>query len=175
MPTRGEAMTFLEQSAPLLFGPVGSMLYIGHRHDTHPWWRTGFAKALKSPLISINDIDAENLRGSRDVVPECVGFHHGDIRIPGAVPDGFGLVFWDEGPEHVPQKEALETILMLKSRHDQVLISCPWGYQKQGTDPRDPEFHHWAPMPEHFEEIGMTARVFGEMFPAGHGNLVAWF
>ncbi len=171
MPTRGDAFSFLIDDGHVLFGVVRSMLYVGHRADTHPWWRTGFRDALGSPRLGVIDIQAANLSSADGLVTDMV---LGDIRTYDT--SGFDLVFWDEGPEHVPRDEALSTCarLMASSR---VLISCPWGHQPQGSGPDDPEFHHWAPMPADFESIGMSARTFGQMFDGhglGHGNLLAW-
>jgi hypothetical protein len=174
MPTVQGAFDYLQEHGHEHFGNVGSMVYVGHRHDTHPWWRTRFAAALGNPLISIVDIQQCNLDSSKPVVLQCVDFILGDICDPNTLQPGYGLVFWDEGPEHVAKKKSLETIKMLIEKNMHVLISCPWGYQQQGTDSSDPEFHHWAPMPADFLDLSMKVLCFGEMFPEGHGNLIAW-
>ena len=150
------------------------MLYVGHRSDTHPWWRTTFAERLGVTRIAVVDLQAPNLQTAAGFTSEL---YLGDIRGPDTTPPGFDLVFWDEGPEHVPLDDAAECIRALRARHGRVLISCPWGHQPQGTGPDDPEFHHWAPMPEHFSVLGMESRTFGEMFDGrgkGHGNIIAW-
>lgn len=172
MPTVGPAFSFLEENAGRLFGASPSMLYVGHRSDTHPWWRMQFADALGGPRISVLDIQPGNLQTARDFASELI---LADIRT--APVSGYGLVFWDEGPEHVTREEALDTLRSLAAANDHVLISCPWGCQPQGSGPGDPEFHHWGPMPEDFESIGFTAATFGTIFDGrggGHGNLLAW-
>jgi hypothetical protein len=116
------------------------------------------------------DIDRGNLMTAEHVTKEL---YHGDIR-QSDCPHGFGLVFWDEGPEHLPRDQSLEVCKWLAERNTRVLISCPWGFHKQGDNPRDPEFHHWGPLPEDFQAIGWQARPFGVIFPEGHGNLIAW-
>ncbi len=146
------------------------MLYVGHRGDTHPWWHDTFAKRIGASRIAVIDIDKGNLQTAAHVTSEL---YHGDIR-QNDCPRDFGIVFWDEGPEHLPREESLEVIRWLAERNRRVLISCPWGYQQQGAGPSDPEFHHWGPQPADFESIGMTARTFGTEFPGGHGNLIAW-
>ena len=174
MPTVQGAVNYLNENAHIIFKDTKSMVYVGHRSDTHPWWRVEFASAIGNPAISIMDIQQTNLDQSKGVVLNCVDFILGDIRKPNDLKGGYELVFWDEGPEHVSKVDALVTIEMLMKKNKHVLISCPWGYQAQGSGPSDPEFHHWAPMPEDFESIGMTAMTFGTMFPGGHGNLIAW-
>jgi hypothetical protein len=175
MPTVGTAFQFLEREWAPARAPVDSVLYVGHRADTHPWWATDFRHALGGPSLAVLDL-----------VPACAdsASRHtsdllvGDVRSPGSLRGRvFGLVFWDEGPEHVPRGDALACLSRLMSEHRHVLVSCPWGHQPQGSSPSDPEFHHWAPDPSDFESIGMATRCFGTRFSAGgvgHGNLIAW-
>ncbi len=177
MPTHGEAFTWLEQNAVSMFGPsIGSILYVGHRGDTHPWWRTTFADLIGRPALDVVDIVPGNL--PTDLVAEGLlrTCFHGDIRTCEA--RDYGLVFWDEGPEHVSREDALSICTKLARDNGHVLISCPWGLQLQGSGPDDPEFHHWGPMPADFESIGFRAATFGTMFGGtqgqGHGNLIAW-
>lgn len=173
MPTLNESFDWLRDEGPRLFGPVSSMLYVGHRRDTHPWWHRTFAPALGVARIAVLDIVHDNLITAAGITTEL---YHGDVRDESLVPR-FDLVLWDEGPEHMPRQEALDVLTALMRRHRSVLISCPWGYQPQGTGPDDFEFHHWGPQPSDFEAIGMTARVFGTEFDGrgkGHGNLIAW-
>ena len=172
MPSHGLAFRFLEDCAARLFPCVRSMLYVGHRSDTSPWWRTEFHGLIGGPALAVIDIQAANLDSASGFASKLI---HGDIRTCAAA-RGFDLVFWDEGPEHVPRDEALATCAELMG-HGQVLISCPWGHQPQGSGPNDPEFHHWAPSPADFESIGMIARCFGTPFDGnghGHGNVIAW-
>lgn len=173
MPSLQPAFQFLEENARELFGEVRSMLYVGHRLDTHPWWRTTFSEVLGGPELSVLDIDFTNLQTAAPYTDRLI---HGDIRA--IKPAGYDLVFWDEGPEHVPREEALELLRLLMSLNRHVLISCPWGYQPQGHGPDDPEFHHWAPQVSDYESIGMFGRTWGVEFDGrggGHGNLLAWF
>lgn len=172
MPTVGPAFQFLEQHGANMFGLTESMLYVGHRSDTHPWWRTEFARAIGSPRLAVLDILQTNLDTASGFASELI---HGDIRT--AQVSGYSLVFWDEGPEHVARDEALDTLRTLAIYNDHVLVSCPWGHQPQGSGPDDPEFHHWAPQPADFESIGFQTAAFGTMFDGrggGHGNLLAW-
>ncbi len=173
MPTVGSAFDFLTEKGAEIFGSVGSMLYIGHRGDTHPWWHNTFAKVIGADRLAVVDIDRGNLGTAAHITGEL---YHGDIR-QSDMPIGFGLVFWDEGPEHLPKEESLALIRHLAERNRHILVSCPWGYQPQGSGPSDYEFHHWGPMPADFESIEMQTRTFGTMFTGGgigHGNLVAW-
>jgi len=172
MPTLGPAFDFLEREWAPARAPVRSMLYVGHRGDTSPWWRTAFRDALGGPGLAVIDVQPGSLETARGHADRLI---LGDVR---ACPEAgsFGLVFWDEGPEHVPRDEALALLAGLAGRTS-VLISCPWGHQPQGTGPDDPEFHHWAPEPEDFASIGMSARCFGARFDGrggGHGSIVAW-
>lgn len=178
MPTVGETFKFLDEHGSSLFGQVGSMLYVGHRSDTHPWWHNTFAPSIGASRLAVIDIDSGNLQSAQHITSEL---YLGDVRQTDC-PTGFGLVFWDEGPEHLPRDVSLELCRHLAEHNAHVLISCPWGFQKQGNDPRSHEFHHWGPQPSDFEGIGWTARTFGTMFThdggegtsRGHGNLIAW-
>ncbi len=175
MPTRNDACSFIETIVAELI-PCRSMVYVGDRHDTHQWWHTTLHTALACPDIDIIDISEKNLQGSRDRHSKLVRrFIAGDVRTTELV--GYDLVLWDEGPEHVPREDALLTLSRLIMDNSHVMISCPWGYQPQGSGPDDGEFHHWGPMPDDFESIGMKVRLFGTMFDGtggGHGNLIAW-
>ena len=181
MPTTGGAFDFLagewatefRRRSPVLNGPNPSMLYVGHRADTSPWWHTTFAPACGIERLAVIDILEGNARSADHITKEI---YIGDVRDVKLVPS-FDLVFWDEGPEHMPKQESREMIQLLERIHGQVLISCPWGYQPQGSGPQDVEFHHWGPIPGDFESIGMRTRTFGTMFDGsgvGHGNLIAW-
>lgn len=172
MPSLSPAFEFLEREWAPTVAPIASMLYVGHRGDTHPWWRTSFRVALGGPEIAVIDIQRGNLDTASGFTPSLIC---GDIR--GADVRGYGVVFWDEGPEHVPREDALAAIARLAERNSVVLVSCPWGHQPQGTGPSDPEFHHWGPEREDFESIGMSVRCFGTRFHdggQGHGNIIAW-
>jgi hypothetical protein len=172
MPSLGTAFQFLEAEWAARAHPIRSMLYVGHRGDTSPWWRTAFRAALGDPDLAVIDIQRGNLDTAAPFTQDLI---HADIRRC-AEARRFDLVFWDEGPEHVPRDEALETLAGLMP-WTSVLISCPWGHQPQGTGPADPEFHHWGPEPEDFAVIGMDSRCFGTRFHEGglgHGNLIAW-
>lgn len=172
MPSTDLAFNFLTEHGREMFGIAGSMLYVGHRSDTHPWWRTTFRDVIGGPRLDVIDIVKANLDSANEFAS---GMFHGDIRSFDA--SGYGLFFWDEGPEHLPREEALELLHRVSQCNDHVLISCPWGYMPQGNGPGDPEFHHWGPQIADFESIGFQARVFGTEFDGhgnGHGNLIAW-
>lgn len=175
MPTVGTAFRFLEREWGPQRSPIGTMLYVGHRHDTHPWWATDFRRAVGGPALAVLDVASSGLSSAERHTSDLV---LGDVRDRDVVGTRcFGLVFWDEGPEHVPRAEALDTLSYLMAAHRRVLVSCPWGLQPQGSGPDDPEFHHWGPEPADFESIGMEARCFGTRFDErgiGHGNLLAW-
>lgn len=170
MPTFQGAFDYLTEHGPELFPNCRSMLYVGHRSDTHPWWHQTFAKVLGVTRLAVLDINEGNLRSAEHITKEL---YLGDIRQTDA-PKGFDLVFWDEGPEHLPKDVSLKLCESLAADHRHALISCPWGYQPQGRDANDIEFHHWGPMPGDFQAIGWIAMTFGTMFPHGHGNLIAW-
>lgn len=171
MPTRGDGFLFLEREWAPARAPLGSMLYVGHRSDTSPWWSDRFREALGGPELAVLDVVPAQLQSAGGITTHLF---HGDVRSPESVPRRFDLVFWDEGPEHVPREDALACILMLRERRGGVLASCPWGMQEQGSGPSDPEFHHWGPVPDDLTGIGMRVRAFGSPFPGGHGNLIAW-
>lgn len=173
MPTTQDAFDFLSHRGRDVLGECHSLLYVGHRHDTHPWWHETFARHLGVSRIAVIDIVPTNLSSAQSITNEL---YLGDIRQSDA-PKGFDLVFWDEGPEHMSKADSLATCEHLNKMNGRVLVSCPWGYQPQGSGPEDVEFHHWGPTPEDFHAIGWTVRTFGTMFNgrgAGHGNLIAW-
>lgn len=171
MPTVGAAFNFLEENASHLFKNAKSLLYVGHRYDTSPWWHKIFASKIGIERIAVIDIVKDNMMSAAEITKEL---YCGDIRDKDIIKDCFDLVFWDEGPEHMSKQESLEMMTQLSKTHKQLLISCPWGYQAQGSGPNDHEFHHWGPLPEDFESIGMITKTFGTIFPSGHGNLIAW-
>ena len=181
MPTTGGAFEYLagdwaaefRRRSPVRNGPWPSMLYVGHRSDTHPWWWQTFAPACGIKRLAVVDIVKANAESARHITDEIYACDVRDLSLP----QPFDLVFWDEGPEHMAREDALRMIPALAGLHGQVLISCPWGYQPQGAGPNDPEFHHWGPQPADFQSIGMTVRTFGTEFDGlghGHGNLIAW-
>lgn len=170
MPTHGDAFTYLTENCLNIFGPCESLLYVGHRGDTHPWWYQTFAAKLGITRLAVLDVDKGNLESAAHITKEL---YLGDIRQTDA-PRGFDIVFWDEGPEHLPKDVSLRLCEHLASVNRRALISCPWGYMPQGRDPNDYEFHHWGPQLEDFQSIGWVALTFGVEHPNGHGNLIAW-
>lgn len=174
MPNFSHAFSFLQHTGPSLFRDVRRMLYVGHRNDTAPWWAREFSDALGVTHRAVIDIDGRNLGTAAGLADELF---HGDVLTHPIVLAGWDMVFWDEGPEHVPQDRALARLVEMMAHNRNVVVSCPWGFQRQGEGPSDPEFHHWGPDPEDFMGIGMMARAFGTRFMdngSGHGNVVAW-
>lgn len=172
MPSRGEAFSFLDEHGASILGRHDRMVYVGHRSDTHPWWYQTFAPALGVSRLTVVDIFAPNLGSANHITGDLI---HGDILDSSTVGHGPGLMFWDEGPEHVTRDQFMPWPRMMTGVGWDVLISCPWGYQVQGPDGANlSEEHHWGPMPADMEEAGMSWRTFGEPFPEGHGNILAW-
>lgn len=175
MPSHGQAFSFLDSQ--LDAGTFGTrcphLVYVGHRPDTHPWWHQRFAKGIGAEAVTVIDIHEPSLRSA-----DHLGFRqvHGDVLALGFGP-GPGLIFWDEGPEHVSRQACLDWVSRVLSETEwDLLLSCPWGFQEQAWGPsgNPHEEHLWGPMPEDFLELGLHVRTFGMMFPAGHGNLIAW-
>ena len=98
MPTLRESFDFLLVGGPVLFPDTRSMLYVGHRSDTDPWWWRTFAPALGIERIAVLDIDEMNLRTASHITDELYLGDLRDIDLP-----RFDLIFWDEGPEHLPR------------------------------------------------------------------------
>jgi hypothetical protein len=173
MPSRGEAFDFLTREGPSLFGTsVGRLMYVGHRSDTHPWWHETFAPLVGADRISVLDIWQPNLASANHVTADLI---HGDVLDPACVGRGPGLLFWDEGPEHVRRDQFIPWVRDMVDLGWSILVSCPWGYQAQGADGSNlSEEHLWGPTPADLEEAGLECRAFGEMFPEGHGNLIGW-
>ena len=65
-----------------------------------------------------------------------IGHHPQGPDIDPADITGYGLVFWDEGPEHLPRDESLELLARLATTNGHVLISCPWGCSSEAPASR---------------------------------------
>lgn len=174
MPTRADAIEFLNRNAISIFGDdVGTLVYVGHRHDTHPWWHTMLAPLVRADKLIVVDIFEKNLASANHITKHLV---LGDVLDPKTIGAGSGLVFWDEGPEHVTREQFMPWPRMMLDLGWSVLTSCPWGMQMQGAEDGNPhEEHHWGPMPEDMIEAGLEVKTFGSRpFPDDHGNLIAW-
>ena len=156
-----------------MFGSsIGRMIYVGHRGDTSSWWHEKFAKAIGAEHLSVLDIYKPNLQTANHITADLI---HGDVLDGSCVGQGPGLIFWDEGPEHVRRDQFVTWVRDMVDLGWSILVSCPWGYQAQGPDGENlSEEHLWGPMPEDLEEAGLSCRAFGQPFPDGHGNLIGW-
>lgn len=174
MPSHGDAFSFLDQAANAgMFGiETQRLVYVGHRSDTSLWWWKTFAPMIGAQRIEVLDIFHPNLRSAEWITSHLIHANVLDLNFG----PGPGLIFWDEGPEHVTRDECRTWIKRVQDETDwDILLSCPWGYQSQGPDGSNKsEEHLWGPMPEDFTDLGLEVRTFGQPFPHGHGNLLAW-
>lgn len=130
MPTRGDAFRFLESEGRQIFGSaVPRLVYVGHRSDTSPWWHESFGPLVGGPKISVLDIYFPNLSSAEHITSDLI---HADVLTDKA--EGPGLIFWDEGPEHVTREQFQTWVPSAVERGWDVLISCPWGFQSQKAE-----------------------------------------
>lgn len=164
---------------------VRSVLYIGWRRDTRPWWYE-FSKSVGATYISVleafgpnvEDLRREVQKGTYDLL-----VYHGDVRKFDEVfkttdPDGhlFDMIFWDHGPEHVTFDELREvTSCLVKNAGKVVLYAAPWGSWPQGADGgNDLEVHRIDLSPDNLDSLGMKVMSFGGPGQSNAGELVAW-
>lgn len=186
MPHTGEAFHAIEKNFSS-FKKLGinSMLYVGWRHDTRPWWYTDFAKSLNARYVSVLEAFGPNvadLKREVDAGKYDVVVHQGDIRkFDELFPNGreekfFDLIFWDHGPEHVNLDELRQVTDVLAQHAGKiVLYAAPWGSWPQGADGGNQlEIHQVDLMPEHLESLGMVVKSYGGPGQGNVGELISW-
>lgn len=184
MPHGKIAFDSVEKLIPQLksrFPDLKTFLYVGWRHDCHPWWHDTFAKQLGAET-TVLDIFPKNISELNDQVNKGrykVSAVVGDVRkLEELFPlEKFDLIFWDHGPEHVNEQDLISTTHMLKSHARCALIyCCPWGRWSQGpSDGNEHERHQTSVTPEMLQALGLTVQKFGDSGQEHVGELVGVF
>lgn len=184
MPHVKAAFEKMEELIPLFKG-VGakSLLYVGWRHDCHPWWYRKFAPSLGIQKIGIVEVFPPNIADARQKAsdgnfgePGNVDIYACDIRniLESGLQD-YDVIFWDHGPEHVSQADLEKTTPALKGKCKILIYSCPWGSWPQGADGgNEHEKHMWDVEPEVFKNLGMEFCTVGKSGQVNLGEIIAW-
>lgn len=163
-----------------------SLLYIGIRHDTSPWWYLDLCKRLGIERVSVLEIFPKNLG---DFEVQCWSGKYGsDGGTIGTIlgnacqigdyvsPGEFDIIFFDHGPEHLdPQDFVLATQELKEHAGKLLLYSAPWGEWPQGEeDGNCHEVHRTVLTPELLTSVGMTSATVNQLGMGGEGELIAW-
>lgn len=185
MPHMKAAFDRLDQLTEGTFRNLGirHMLYVGWRHDCHPWWYRKLAPALGVEKITIAEVhppnagDAEQKAWNGEFGVNTV-IWQGDIRqLPECTTTGiFDMIYWDHGPEHVSFEDLKKVTPSLVQLSNKLLLySCPWGHWPQSADGgNEHERHLWDVTPEHMEQLGMLWCTVGEAGQDKGGEIIAW-
>lgn len=160
-----------------------SMLYVGWRHDCHPWWYKSFAPALGINELTILEVHGPNVsdaeqrdwQGQFGLKTRVI---QGNVLNPARYyrRHSYDIIFWDHGPEHVTKAELEGITPFLKEFRNKLLIyCCPWGHWPQEpTDGNEHERHSWDVQVKDMEDVGML-KVFtvGKPGQDNGGEIVA--
>lgn len=164
-------------------GEVNSLLYVGWRHDCHPWWYTKFCPALGVKKIDILEIfppnfsHAENMAwaGKFGVETNVI---LGDVTEFVRPALSYDVIFWDHGPEHVTFDQLIMTTESLSWMSKLLIYACPWGEWPQGAEGGNiHEEHKMALEPHHLKSLGMDVCAVGKsgQIPGNEGELISMF
>lgn len=161
-----------------------SLLYVGWRHDCHPWWHQTFCAELGIIDVGILEIfpanvsDAEQKIWSGYFKGVAVELQQGDVRSADwmFLPNDYDIIFWDHGPEHVSLEDLkVVTPKLFGLAGKMLLYSCPWGSWPQGADDgNEHERHLWDVTPDVFEQMGMLTSTVGSPGQENGGEIIAW-
>lgn len=150
-------------------GNPKSLLYIGWRHDCHPWWWQTFCPALGIEKIGVLEIFNPNFQdlqrrvetGRMNVRPILGDARKIDEYVRAREYD---VIFWDHGPEHVSLEDLNRiTPLLFSTAGRMLLYCCPWGNWPQHADGNPDEEHKNSVMDWHLTALGM------DVVTTGHG------
>jgi len=166
-------------------GQPSSMLYVGWRSGSHPWWHRKFCPDLGVTRVGVIEIFQKNFDDLAKFVKDGLlsevkeyELIHSDVKeIKKHVPkDRYDIVFWDHGPEHVSWEDLQEiTKSIMEVTGRLVLYCCPWGkWPQKATDGNADEEHKFDVLPEHFTQLGLNVVTFGGCNQENKGELVGF-
>lgn len=189
MPHLKAAFDRLEYRVPYILSVFGfyqpkSLLYVGWRHDCHPWWYTKLCPMLGIEKIGIVEIFQQNKQHADMMAREGkfgqnVKVHLQDVTKISRIDERFkyDVIFWDHGPEHVSIQDLKKTTAELSKLSKLLIYACPWGEWPQGTEDGNVNERHMISIePRDLEELGMIVDTVGESgrFPGKEGELIAF-
>jgi len=151
--------------------PGEEVLYVGcHPHRRSPKWLNEI-KSRGATAVDALEIFQPNVLAIREQgIFRTV--YHGSIA--SGTPKKYGLIFWWQGPEHLPRYTALETLKSLAAQHIHVIAGSPHGVYEQGPEYGNPHEVHVAHfLPEDFLSIGYQAEAFGPVNKR-RSHIVLW-
>jgi hypothetical protein len=165
---------------------ASSLLYVGIRHDTSPWWLKDLCPRLGITRVGVVEIFPKNLSdfeqqfwaGKYGESFSDVELISGDVReIDKLVNVGeYDIIFFDHGPEHLdPEDIDLVTRKLERIAGKLVLYSAPWGHWPQGEeDGNEHEVHRSNLIPDDFRRLGMNVETVNSEGVENGGELIAW-
>lgn len=160
-----------------------SLLYVGWRHDCHPWWYKKFCPELGIEKIGIleihppnkQDADAKAWEGIFGVETKVM---LGDVlEFEKHISVGeYDVIFWDHGPEHVTLEQLRDVTPRLTLSSKLLVYACPWGKWVQGPEGGNIHEEHKSYIePEDLADLKMTVSCVGSsgQNPGLEGELIA--
>lgn len=189
MPHTAPSFSWLENQASGLchdsVEPFHSLLYVGWRKDTRPWWYEKLCTEIWDLQdICVLEIFQNNVDDLQKKIEEGVydvKWLKGDVRKIDELEDPikkgeFDVIFWDHGPEHISFVDLkCITPKLLDYAGKMLIYCCPWGKWPQGSlEGNNDEIHRCSLAPKQLEEMGFTVKYFGTSGRAGQGELIAY-
>lgn len=112
--------------------------------------------------IHVIEVWRPNLENLRVQFPTLI-VHWGDVRhfarfMPPHVCD---CVLWQQGPEHMPKREATEVIRQMQLHYAAVILETPNGWRQQDANGNNPYEQHLSAWHEHdFVDLGFDCTTF---------------
>lgn len=183
MPHVKDAFDLIDRLTPnwAVFQPR-TMLYVGWRHDCHPWWHRTLAPALGIEKVTLLEVFPPNVSDAEEKI------WNGYFKVPTNVIQGnileptryfnkgeFDVIYWDHGPEHVTKAQFdVITPILQNMRNKLLLYSCPWGDWPQGAEGKNEhERHLWSVDVKDMQDLGMSVYTVGKPGQQNLGEIVA--
>lgn len=135
-----------------------TVLYIGASKERSLFLEEFIKAGYK---ITILEVFRQNIEFLKNLPFEC-NIIEGDVR-SFAFKDKFDVVFWWHGPEHVEESKLKDTLKILESSANKlVVLGCPWGSHPHGEIYGNPYEKHLSQYYEgYFEKFGYKTNYFG--------------